>query len=204
VTCHSAPSQFAYPKPEEKKEGPAKPVATAVLSTTARVKAREARKEARKLVGGGGSPSGKGASAAKSGAGAGAGAAAGEGEGLEAPALERVTSYLSTTSYLSLDEPKEKEEAKQTKKEKEPSSFSLANPSRLTIAQAPKVTLQEGQRYLPVSSKRALTGIVMLTDRYPDLPEEVTKVGRVGLGGPEEEEAEAPAPFEWNPSEPAE
>jgi 26S proteasome regulatory subunit N2 len=193
VTCHSAPSQFAYPKPEEKKEGPAKPVATAVLSTTARAKAREARKEARKLVGGGGSPSGKGASAAK----------AGEGEGLEAPALERVTSYLSTTSYLSLDEPKEKEEAKQTKKEKEPSSFSLANPSRLSVAQAPKVTLQEGQRYLPVSSKRALAGIVMLADRYPDLPEEVTKVGRVGLGGPEEEEAEAPAPFEWNPSEPA-
>jgi len=43
----------------------------------------------------------------------------------------------------------------------------------------------------------------MLTDRFPDLPEEVTKVGRVGLGGPEEEEAEAPAPFEWNPNEPA-
>ncbi len=55
-------------------------VATAVLSTTARAKAREARKEAmaKRAV--------KGSMDLDSG-----------------PALERVTSHLSTTSYLSLD-----------------------------------------------------------------------------------------------------
>lgn len=55
-------------------------VATAVLSTTARAKAREARKEAN----------------AKR-------AAKGPMELESGPALERVTSHLSTTSYLSLD-----------------------------------------------------------------------------------------------------
>jgi hypothetical protein len=53
-------------------------VATAVLSTTVRAKAREARKEAKKL---GRQPSL---------------------DSVEIP-MERVTSHLSTTSYLSLD-----------------------------------------------------------------------------------------------------
>jgi hypothetical protein len=45
VQCNAPPSMFAYPKVEEKKEDEKKTVATAVLSTTARAKAREARKE---------------------------------------------------------------------------------------------------------------------------------------------------------------
>jgi hypothetical protein len=61
VTCHAPPSMFAYPQVEEKKEDEKKLVATAVLSTTARAKVREARKEARKLNNnsGLGSPSSK-------------------------------------------------------------------------------------------------------------------------------------------------
>jgi 26S proteasome regulatory subunit N2 len=47
VQCNAPPSMFAYPKVEEKKEDEKKVVATAVLSTTAKAKAREARKEVR-------------------------------------------------------------------------------------------------------------------------------------------------------------
>ena len=90
VTCNAPPSMFAYPKVEEKKEDEKKLVATAVLSTTARAKAREARKEARKLnTSGLGSPSKDPA-------------AAGVGEG---PALERSSSLMSTASYMSVEEP---------------------------------------------------------------------------------------------------
>lgn len=181
MTCFSPPSAFAYPKPEEKKEGTAKPVATAVLSTTARTKAREARKEARKLNTSGGSP-GKPAAT----------------DSLEAPALERVSSYLSTTSYLSMDESKVvKDEPK--RKPKEPSLFQLSNPSRLTLPQMKVIALQDGQRYVPIYPKRLPGGIVVLTDRFPDMPQNVSKVSRIALG--QEDEAEPPAPFEWNPSE---
>lgn len=78
VTCNAPPSMFAYPKIEEKKEDEKKLVATAVLSTTAKAKAREARREAKKT--------GKTMSMDS-----------------EGPAMERVTSHLSNTSYLSLD-----------------------------------------------------------------------------------------------------
>jgi 26S proteasome regulatory subunit N2 len=49
VVCYAPPSMFAYPKAEEKKEDEKKTVTTAVLSTTVKAKAREARKEARKF-----------------------------------------------------------------------------------------------------------------------------------------------------------
>ena len=46
VTCAAKPSLFAYPKmTEAKKEEKKERVATVLLSTTARAKAREARKE---------------------------------------------------------------------------------------------------------------------------------------------------------------
>lgn len=48
VTCNAPPSMFSYPVIEEKKDTDKKLVATAVLSTTAKAKAKEARKEARK------------------------------------------------------------------------------------------------------------------------------------------------------------
>lgn len=219
VTCNSAPSVFAYPKPEEKKEGTAKAVATAVLSTTARTKAREARKEARKAgtarapASPHGASSGGGALSRSDSAGS-----SGSPDGMEPPALERVTSYLSTTSYLSVDEPNKEAEAKTAKKEKEPTSFVMTNPSRLVPAQVSLIALQSGElRYLPVlagptsssssssssavpsAGRRAVAGIVMLRDLFPDLPEDVVPVTRVALG--QEEEAPLPAPFEWNPNE---
>ncbi len=79
VTCNAPPSMFSYPKIEEKKEDEKKVVTTAVLSTTARAKAREARKEAKKL--------GRQSSH----------------DSMDAIPLERVPSHLSTTSYLSVE-----------------------------------------------------------------------------------------------------
>lgn len=79
VTCNAPPTMFAYPKVEEKKVDEKKLVTTAVLSTTARAKAREARKEAKKL--------GRQSSH----------------DSMEPIPLERVTSHLSTTSYLSVE-----------------------------------------------------------------------------------------------------
>lgn len=84
VQCNAPPSMFAYNKAEEKKEEDKKPIATAVLSTTAKAKAREARKEAKKL-----------------------GGSIGRQPSVDAlPGsipLERVASHMSTVSYISLD-----------------------------------------------------------------------------------------------------
>ena len=176
LTCLAPPSMFAYPKIEEKKEDEKKLIATAVLSTTAKAKAREARKEARKLGRQNSMDSGV----------------------PEGPSLERTTSLMSTTSYLSIDEVKPVEDAK--KKEKEPSNFTLTNPCRLIPAQVRFVTLQaENQRYFPVRRRVTPTGIVLLHDSDPNANENVEKVERISLG--QEEEAECPAPFEWDPND---
>jgi 26S proteasome regulatory subunit N2 len=177
VICTAPPSMFAYPKPEEKKEDDKKPVAHAVLSTTARAKAREAKKDVRaKLEKGTGSGSG----------------------GMEAPSLERTSSYLSTDSGMVVEETPVKEEKK--KEEKEPSSFTVTNPSRLVPSQRRFIKLMDSntQRYQPADKRSVPAGIVMLLDNDPTAEENVTKVERVLLG--QEEEAEAPEPFEWNPA----
>lgn len=72
VKCNAPPSMFANPKADEKKEDEKKQVATAVLSTTVRAKARIARKESKRT-----------------------GKPAAEGE------MERVLSYASATSVMS-------------------------------------------------------------------------------------------------------
>ena len=176
VTCNAPPSMFSYPKLEEKKEDEKKLIATAVLSTTAKAKAREARKEARK----------QGISREAT---------------SEGPSLERVTSHLSTASYLSFDELKPTDSTinnDSKKKDKEPSSFTLTNPARVIPSQVRFISLQSTQRYAPVS-RRCVNpaGIVVLIDSSPSNPENVLKVERLAIG--QEDEADAPEPFEWSP-----
>ena len=48
VTCNAPPSMFAYPKPEEKPSDDKKLVTTAVLSTTARARARDGTRRRRR------------------------------------------------------------------------------------------------------------------------------------------------------------
>lgn len=150
---------FDYPKVEEKKSDEKKHVATAVLSTTAKAKAREARKEAKKL---GRAPSQDAASSA--------------GPIPDAIPLERVHSHLSTISYLSIEEKGPVEEVKPAaKKEREPTSFVLNNPARLVPAQSRFVSLIANQRYEPVFRRSVPTGIVVLLDTDPTAPEDVVR-----------------------------
>lgn len=177
VVCNAPPSMFAYPKPEEKEDKDKKLVTTAVLSTTARARAREARKEARAKLNNSGMA------------------------GMEAPALERVPSHLSTASGLSVEgDDKKDDKEKEKKKEKEPSQYNLTNPCRLTPSQRRFIATvgEDKARYQPVDQRMVPAGIVMLIDKDPSAPQEVAKVERVGLGG--EEEAEAPGDFQWDPS----
>jgi len=184
VVCNAPPSMFAYTKIEEKKEDEKKPVATAVLSTTLKMKAREARKEAKKL--------GRQSSIDS------------EGPGLErvpseGPALERVASHLSTVSYLSLDTDNKPVVDLKPKKAKEPTSFLLTNPSRLIPTQVRFISLQPNQRYAPIRSRTTPSGIIVLKDFDPSSPEIVAKVERMTLG--QEDEAPAFEPFEWDPND---
>lgn len=175
VRCDAPPSMFAYPKIEEKKDDRKELVATAVLSTTARAKAREARKEARRT--GSNIP--------------------------EAPGLDRVISHLSTASHLSIEErlDGDRMDVEPKKKEKEPTSFQVQNPSRIVPAQIKYISMDiDNQRYTPaVTNTGGLSGIVVLLDSDPGAPEEVSKVERVEIG--QDEEAEAPEPFDWDPNQ---
>ena len=152
VKCNAPYSMFAYPKMEEKKEDKKELVATAVLSTTARAKAREARKEAKKA---GGNLS-------------------------DGVPLERVMSHISTASHMSIEDRNEVDKSDEPrKKEKEPIWYVLENPSRVIPAQVKFICENDGddeQRYVPVGKKTtALSGIIMLDDKEPDKPAEVTK-----------------------------
>ena len=131
------------------------------------------------------------------------------------------------------DETKEDEkegaegEAKAAKKKKapEPTSFALANPSRVTPEQEQHVSFNLEQRYVPVNPRSKPAGIVVLIDRTPDEPEEVVQVtscapspllcfrspGAITVAmcrlvqvelpasDAEKDEASPPGPFEWSP-----
>jgi hypothetical protein len=76
----------------------------------------------------------------------------------------------------------------------------LSNPDRQLPTQNRFISVENGQRYVPVDSRMVHpTGIVVLLDSDPDAPEDVTSVQRVQLG--QEEEASPPAPFVWTPGE---
>lgn len=62
------------------------------------------------------------------------------------------------------------------KKGPEPTSFRLANPSRVTPEQEKFVSFDLTQRYVPVNPHGKPAGIVMLVDRTPNEPEEVVQV----------------------------
>ena len=150
VRCAAPASMFAYPIPDEKKEGDSNVVTvTAVLSTTARTKQREAKALAKKQNSATGSTSlSRQPSLEKVLSGLAPPPAS------DGPSLQHVTSHLSTTSYLSVSQnPGGINSSENTKKvaPKEPSSFMLANPCRLTFPQRRYVNLvEDNSRYVPV------------------------------------------------------
>mmetsp|Transcript_12057 Transcript_12057/g.28050 ORF Transcript_12057/g.28050 Transcript_12057/m.28050 type:complete len:305 (+) Transcript_12057:194-1108(+) len=96
-------------------------------------------------------------------------------------------------------EEKKEEEPEKKKKGPEPLSFKLSNPSRVTPEQVQYVSFDMNQRYTPINPRSKPAGIVILMDKTPDEPEDVTAV-EVPTNDGNEDEADAPEPFEWSPA----
>ena len=164
---------FAYPKKlEEKKEEKKKRVETVTLSTTAKEKARLARKRAKE----GGTAmdveneESKDAGEKK------------EGEEMEVD-----------------NEGGEEEEVKKIKKkrEPEPTSFRTGNPARITTAQAAVCSFDLSQRYRPIRPEEKPFGVLILTDSTPGETEDLGAVKAPSLEP--EGECAPPEAFEWAP-----
>jgi 26S proteasome regulatory subunit N2 len=177
IVCNSKPSAFAYPKKlEEKKEEKKKHVETVTLSTTAKNKARLARKRAKEE------------------------AESGDVEGamdVEKKEEDKTESMdVDGEDKAKADEDKTEEKPKK-KREPEPTSFRISNPSRVTKAQANVCTFDLDQRYRPIRPEETPSGVIMLTDSTPGEDEELGVVKTPA----QEEEADPPEPFEWTPPE---
>lgn len=172
IICHAKPSQFAFPKKlQEKKEKEKKRVETVTLSTTAKEKARLARKKAKKDE-----------------------EAMDEGEEVK-PAEDDV---IAEGNNESMDIDKEEEEEKPKKKrEPEPNDFTIQNPARVTKEQSQYCEFDLNQRYRPIRRGEKPYGVVMLTD---STPEEEEYIGAVVSPSLEPlGELAPPEPFEWTP-----
>jgi 26S proteasome regulatory subunit N2 len=180
ILCNAKPSVFAYPKKlEEKKEEKKKRVETVALSTTAKNKARLARKRAKEE------------------------AESGEGEG--AMDVEKKEESKEGTNSESMDvdgddkdgkpDDEKADEKPKKKREPEPTSFRISNPSRVTKAQADVCSFDLNQRYRPIRPEETPYGVIILTDSAPGEEEDLGVVKTPA----QEEEADPPEPFEWSP-----
>jgi 26S proteasome regulatory subunit N2 len=191
IICHAKPSQFAYPKKlQEKKEKEKKRIETVTLSTTAKEKARLARKKAKldekdeatmdvddddKV------------------------AAAASAE--EEPAGSE---EAKASSAMDVDKEEDDEAGEATKpkkkREPEPTVFTIKNPSRITLVQSKSCSFDLTQRYRPIRPNEKPFGVIMLTDSTPGAEEDLGAVQPPSLE-PEGELA-PPEPFEWVPPPP--
>ncbi|KAG4306410.1 hypothetical protein PORY_000398 [Pneumocystis oryctolagi] len=172
---NAKPSLFAYP-PETKKEtdkGPEK-VATAVLSTTAKAQARAKKTEKEKLI-----------------------------KENEDDAMEMDINFHdnveSIPENMDMDEIKENQDeninGKGTKDE--PQFEIMQNMSRVTFSQFKYISFKNNSRYTPV--KRPTGGILMMMDKFPDMPEMFIDSNPEEKSTKEHEklEADPPNPFEY-------
>ena len=175
IQCNAKPSMFAYPKKmEEKKEEKKKRVETVTLSTTAKEKARLARKRAKM----------------------------GEESDMDIDdkAKEEEKGERKEEDEMDVDKEEETEKKTKKKKEPEPTSFRVSNPSRVTKAQSDYCVYDLEQRYRPVRPDEKPIGVIILTDSTPDVEEDLGTVLSPSLE-PEGELA-PPEPFEWKPPAP--
>ncbi len=84
-------------------------------------------------------------------------------------------SFISNPQYFASSSQETKPVETKAKKPKEPTSFTMANPSRVVPAQMRFLSLSAEQRYRPVRNNAVLSGIVVLADDDPQSPEEVLK-----------------------------
>ncbi|KAM3268483.1 hypothetical protein P3S67_031424 [Capsicum chacoense] len=140
---HAKPSLFEYPKPTTvATTSSAVKLPTAVLSTSARAKARASKKEAEK------------ANAEK---------ASGAESSCATTSSDKGKSSSKGGDSMQVDTPAEK------KNEPEPSFEILTNPARVVPAQEKYIKFLEESRYLPIKSSPS--GFVLLKDLRPDEPE---------------------------------
>ena len=190
IVCNSKPSVYAYPKKlEEKKEETKKRVETVALSATAKNKARMARKRVKEEeeVGEAGEEGAMEVDKKTDDDGE-------EEETTEEEGKEKVESMDvdggDDKAALASEETKPKK-----KREPEPTSFSVSNPARISMAQANVCAFDLSQRYRPIRPEEKPYGVIMLTDSTPDEEEDVSAVKTPA----QEDEADPPEPFEWTP-----
>lgn len=172
IQCNAKPSVYAYPKKmEEKKLVDKKRVETVALSTTAKNKARLARKKAKE--------SGDRSSAM-------------DVDESDKPKEEERKDSDDLEVYG--DEPEKK---LKKKRDPEPSTFRVKNPSRITNAQSAFCIFDMDQRYRPIRPEEKPHGVIILTDSTPSEEEELGAVKTPSLEP--EGELPTPEPFEWNP-----
>ncbi|CAI5744626.1 unnamed protein product [Peronospora destructor] len=183
LTCNAKKSAFATPKRlEEKKEEKKELVATAVLSTTAKARARQAKQDAKeKSV----KPSGVNGDVVM--------------EEKEASVAEEEKKEVSVEAMEVDAEGSKPTTIKKILTVKEPNVFTFTTPARVTLAQESVISLDNTQRYVPVMYPvQRLAGVIMLRDTTPDETEDVEAVQAPAAAGAENE-AEPPEPFEWEP-----
>jgi len=178
IVCSSKPSAFAYPKKlEEKKEEKKKRVETVALSTTAKEKARQARKRAK-------------------------GEAVGSSDAMEVENSDEKADGKNTDAGvddMDLDKQETPEKKSKKKREPEPTSFRVSNPSRVTTAQSLVCEFDLTQRYRPIRFEEKPFGVIILTDTTPGEVEDLCAVKAPFLEP--EGECAPPEPFEWTPPE---
>ncbi|KAF4317223.1 hypothetical protein BBO99_00008231 [Phytophthora kernoviae] len=182
LTCNAKKSTFATPKRmEEKKEEKKELIATAVLSTTAKARARQAKQDAKEKVAKPSDASGDIVMEEK-----------------EAPAAEEEKKEESGTMDVDTEGAGKPAVGKKAAA-KEPSVFTFTTPARVTLAQESVISLDTSQRYVPVMyPTQRLASVIMLRDTTPDKAEDVEAVKAPAAAGAENE-ADPPQPFEWEP-----
>eukprot|EP00538_Stauroneis_constricta_P000289 CAMPEP_0119558490 /NCGR_PEP_ID=MMETSP1352-20130426/10819_1 /TAXON_ID=265584 /ORGANISM="Stauroneis constricta, Strain CCMP1120" /LENGTH=1070 /DNA_ID=CAMNT_0007605863 /DNA_START=207 /DNA_END=3419 /DNA_ORIENTATION=- len=200
VQCNSKPSVFAYPKKlEEKKEEKRKRVETVALSTTAKEKARLARKKAKE---GGAAMDVEQDDAKMTDAEGSTAAASGDKDAAETTDAAKSEKAEDADDKMDVEkkegeEKDEKEKKKRKKREPEPTEFRLNNPSRVTVAQAALCTYDLTQRYVPIRPNTSPLGVLILKDTTPGEKEELGMIKPPSLQP--EGETSPPEPFEWAP-----
>jgi len=191
---------------KRKKEEKKKRVETVTLSTTAKEKARLARKRAKASVGNGGvvlmeTEESKTSTDGK----------AGDEE------MKDIKDTSTAIDAMDVDTKKSDRDGMQEgatpasedkktgrrKRQPEPTSFRISNPARITMAQSLVCEFDATQRYRPIRPKEKPFGVIILTDSTPDKEEE--DLGAVKAPSLEPEgETSPPEPFEWTPPAPGE
>jgi 26S proteasome regulatory subunit N2 len=98
---------------------------------------------------------------------------------------------------MDVDSEEAPEKKSKKKREPEPTSFRVTNPSRITLTQSNYCEFDLNQRYRPIRPEEKPFGVIILTDSTPKEEEDVGAIQAPSLEP--EGECAPPEPFEWTP-----